>query len=255
MSQFTGKVALVTGGTSGIGAAVARGFLDEGATVIVTGRSEEKFRQLQDSGHPLRGSFEFIAADVSRTTDLDSLFTSIRTRHGRLDFAVNSAGIFDRSQSFHDYGDSDWESLVATNMTGVFKCMRAQLAMMIEVGSGVIVNIASVVAQRGSDRASPAYVAAKHAVLGLTRQAAVEYAGHGIRVNAISPGPTLTAMAAPLLAEGDDVASTVVGSLNPTSQFVDPRTIAATAVFLCSPAATNINGADFVIDGGQTARL
>jgi NAD(P)-dependent dehydrogenase (short-subunit alcohol dehydrogenase family) len=254
VSQFVGKVALVTGGTSGIGAAVARGLLAEGATVIVTGRRRETFDRLQTSTSPLAGSFEFIAADVARTDDVTALFRTISDRHGRLDFAINSAGVFDRSQAFHDYEDAAWESLIAANMTGVFKSMRAEVAMMVDHG-GVIINIASVVAQRGSLRASPAYVAAKHAVLGLTRQAAVEYASRGIRVNSISPGPTLTSMAAPLLAEGSNAAHEVVSSLNPTAKFIDPATIAATAVFLCSNAATHINGADFVIDGGQTAQL
>lgn len=254
MSQFVGKVALVTGGTSGIGAAVARGLLAEGATVIVTGRRRETFDNLQTSTTPLTGSFEFIAADAARTDDVTALFQTISDRHGRLNFAINSAGVFDRSQAFHDYEDAAWESLIAANMTGVFKSMRAELAMMVDHG-GVIINIASVVAQRGSLRASPAYVAAKHAVLGLTRQAAIEYASRGIRVISISPGPTLTSMAAPLLAEGNSAAQEVVSSLNPTATFIDPATIAATAVFLCSNAATHINGADFVIDGGQTAQL
>lgn len=254
MGQFVGKVALVTGGTSGIGTAVARGLLAEGATVVVTGRRNETFDKLQTSTRPLTGSFEFIAADVSRTDDVMALFRTITDRHGRLDFAINSAGVFDRSQSFHEYDDAAWESLIAANLTGVFKSMRAELAMMVDRG-GVIINIASVVAQRGSLRASPAYVAAKHAVLGLTRQAAVEYATRRIRVNSISPGPTLTSMAAPLLAEGSNAAQEVVASLNPTAKFIDPATIAATAVFLCSNAATHINGSDFVIDGGQTARL
>lgn len=254
MDLFSDKVALVTGGTSGIGASVARGLLAEGSTVIVTGRRRETFDQLQHSAHPLVGSVEFMAADVARTDDVIALFGTIRDRHGRLDFAVNSAGVFDRSQSFHDYDDAAWESLITTNMTGVFKSMRAELAMMVDRG-GVIINIASVVAQRGSLRASPAYVAAKHAVLGLTRQAAVEYASRGIRVNSISPGPTLTSMATPLLAEGTDAAQEVVSSLNPTSKFIDPATIAATTVFLCSDVAAHINGADFVIDGGQTAQL
>lgn len=254
MDRFVDKVALVTGGTSGIGAAVARGLLAEGATVIVSGRRRETFEQVQNSTRPLTGSFEFIAADVAQTDDVATLFRAIDDRHGRLDFAINSAGLFDRSQSFHDYEDAAWESLIAANMTGVFKSMRAELAMMVDHG-GVIINIASVVAQRGSLRASPAYVAAKHAVLGLTRQAAVEYATKGIRVNSISPGPTLTAMATPLLTTGNDAAQQVISSLNPTSQFIDPATIAATAVFLCSDAAAHINGADFVIDGGQTAQL
>jgi NAD(P)-dependent dehydrogenase (short-subunit alcohol dehydrogenase family) len=126
---------------------------------------------------------------------------------------------------------------------------------MLASGGGVIVNNASTVAHRGSRRAGPAYVAAKHAVLGLTRQAAVEYADRGIRVNAVSPGPTATAMAAPLIAEGPAAVAEALGGLNPTGAFVDPAQVAAAVVYLCSDAASMINGQDLVLDGGQLAKL
>jgi len=254
MDRFLDKVALVTGGSSGIGAEIARGLLAEGSHVVVVGRHHETFDRLQNSDRPLTGQIEFVAADVARSDDVSDVFAAIKTRHRRLDYAVNSAGIFDRSRSFHEYGDTEWDAIIDANVTGVFKCMRAELAMMIDNG-GSIVNIASVVASRGSLRASPAYVAAKHAVLGLTRQAAVEYAARGIRVNAVSPGPTLTSMAQPLISEGVANTSEVVNALNPTARFVNAESVASTVMFLLSSHTEHINGAEIVIDDGQTARL
>lgn len=144
--------------------------------------------------------------------------------------------------------------MIATNLTGVFRCMRAEAAVMHPSG-GSIVNIASTVAHRGSHRASPGYVAAKHAVLGLTRQAAVEYASTALRINAVSPGPTLTEMAAPLVAAGPDAVRTALADLNPRATFIGPDEVAAAVVYLCSDAAISVNGTDLVLDGGQLASM
>lgn len=165
------------------------------------------------------------------------------------------AGIFDRSQPFSTYSDDDWGDMIAVNLTAVFRCMRAEIATMVTTGGGVIINNASTVAHRGSERASPGYVAAKHGVIGLTRQAALEHVDHGIRVNAVSPGPTRTPVTAALEAEGPDAVTAALSSLNPTGKFVSPREVAATVVFLCSDGAAMINGHDIALDGGQLAKL
>jgi NAD(P)-dependent dehydrogenase (short-subunit alcohol dehydrogenase family) len=133
--------------------------------------------------------------------------------------------------------------------------MRAELAAMLAGGGGVIVNNASTVGHRGSERAGPAYVAAKHAVIGLTRQAALAYVDRGIRVNAVSPGPTSTPVSAPLEAEGPEAVRRTLSTLNPTGRFVPADEVARTVVFLASDAATMINGHDIPLDGGQLARL
>ena len=254
MGQFSESVVLVTGGTSGIGAAIAQAFAREEATVIVAGRHEEPFQALLATLHVQPKRLEFMRADVAREDDVEELFGRIQTRHGHLDCAINSAGIFDRAQSFHEYDENEWESLIAINLSGVFRCMQHELRMMINCG-GAIVNIASVVAQRGSLRASPAYVAAKHGVLGLTRQAAIEYASKGIRVNSISPGPTRTPMASVTTPSEISIITDALtkGSENPG--LVDPATIAAAALFLCSKAAQEVNGLDLVIDTGQSTRF
>jgi len=247
-------VVLVTGGTSGIGAAVAQAFAIEGARVIVASRSDASFEAFASTLDSRSGRIEFMPVDVGHAGDVEKLFEKIRKQHARLDFAVNSAGIFDRAKDFHEYRDAEWDSLLAVNLSGVFRCMREELSLMVR-GGGAIVNIASVVAQRGSLRASPAYVAAKHGVLGLTRQAAVEYASKGIRVNSISPGPTRTPMASATTSDTmSDVTDTHTKGTD-NSGLVDPATIAAAALFLCSDAARDVNGSDLVIDTGQSARF
>lgn len=251
-----GRVALVTGATSGIGEATAVALAAAGAQVVVAGRDPERgdavVRRIEAGG----GDAHFHPGDLRDTGSVDRLVGAALHRFGRLDLAFNNAGIFDRGRSFHTYGDDAWDEMIAVNLSAVFRCMRAELRAMVDGGrGGVIVNNASTVAHRGSERASPAYVAAKHAVLGLTRQAALEYVGHGIRVNAVSPGPTRTPVSAALEAEGPDAVRQALSGLNPTGRFVDADDVARTVVFLCSDAATMINGHDIPLDGGQLAKL
>ncbi len=251
-----GRVALVTGATSGIGEATAVALAAAGARVVVGGRDRERgdavVRRIDAAG----GEAHFHPGDLRDARSVDLLVGAALDRFGRLDAAFNNAGIFDRSQSFHTYDDDAWGEMIAVNLSTVFRSMRAELNAMIAGGrGGVIVNNASTVGHRGSERASPAYVAAKHAVIGLTRQAALEYVGHGIRVNAVSPGPTRTPVSAPLEAEGSDAVRRALASLNPTGRFVDADEVARTVVFLCSDAATMINGHDIPLDGGQLAKL
>lgn len=197
----------------------------------------------------------FVGADLRDRDAADRLVRRAVEEFGTLDIAFNNAGIFDRMKSFESYEDEAWDATIETNLSVVFRCMRSELRVMAAAGRGVIVNNASTVSHRGTLRAGPAYVAAKHGVLGLTRQAAVEYATRGIRVNAVSPGPTLTPVAAPLVAEGPDAVRRALESLNPTGSFVPVEEVAATVVFLCSDAASMINGHDVALDGGQLAKL
>ena len=250
-----GRVALVTGGTSGIGEAAALALAAAGATVAVAGRDGTRGEALVARIRADGGHARFCAADLRVAGSADSLVAAVVDSFGRLDIAFNSAGIFDRMRSFHAYGDEEWDEMIAVNLSGVFRCMRAEIAAMLVGGGGVVVNNASTVGHRGSDRASPAYVAAKHGVIGLTRQAALEYVNQGIRVNAVSPGPTRTPVSAPLEAEGDEAVRRALAGLNPTARFVAAEDVAATVVFLCSDAAAMINGHDIPLDGGQLAKL
>lgn len=253
--QLAGKVGLITGATAGIGAAAAVAMAAAGAEVTLVGRRRELGEALVADIGATGGRASFVQADVRVSEQVDAMVATVIERHGRVDFAFNNAGIFDRMRPLHDYGDAEWDDLLSANLSSVFRCLRAEIAAMIEHGGGVIVNNASTVATRGSDRASPGYVAAKHGVLGLTRQAAVQYVDQGIRVNAVSPGPTATDVAKPLLAEGPEAVRTAMASLNPTGAFVLPEHVAAAVVYLCSDAAVMVNGHELVLDGGQLAGM
>ncbi|MDA2967166.1 MAG: SDR family oxidoreductase [Actinomycetota bacterium] len=250
-----GKSALVTGATSGIGEVTAYALAAAGAHVLVVGRrsdlGNDVVRTIGQSG----GKAKFFAADMRSSEEINAMVDCAVNEFGKLDIAFNNAGIFDRMNDFHIYSDDSWDEMLAVNLTGVFRCMRAELASMITSGGGVIINNASTVSHRGSLRASPAYVAAKHGVLGLTKQAAIQYVNQGVRVNAVSPGPTETAMSAPLVAQGAEAVAQALAQLNPTGKFVSPEAIAQTVVFLASDSAKMINGSEIVLDGGQLALL
>ncbi len=255
-----GRVALVTGGTSGIGEATARRLAAGGARVALTGRRDEVGERVAASIRDDGGDARFIAADVTDTSSVAACIDTVVRELGSLDISFNNAGIFDRMHGFHTYDDEAWDDMLATNLTGVFSCMKHELAVMVELpplpeGDRVIVNNASTVSFRGSERASPAYVAAKHGVLGLTRQAGLEYIGRGIRVVAVAPGPTLTPVAQPLVDDGPEAVAAALGSLNPRADFVSTEDVADAVVFLASPQASMINACALPLDGGQLGKL
>ncbi|MDA9292887.1 SDR family oxidoreductase [bacterium] len=254
-NPLSGRIAVVTGATSGIGEATAVALAGAGAMVIASGRDSDRGLAVVDRIRHAGGEGHFHPADLRSTAEIDELVASTVRRFGRLDIAFNNAGIFDRSQPFSTYSDDEWDDMIAVNLTAVFRCMRAEVASMVTTGGGVIINNASTVAHRGSERASAGYVAAKHGVIGLTRQAALEHVDRGIRVNAVSPGPTQTPVTAALETEGPDAVSAALASLNPTGKFISAHDVAATVVFLCSDAAAMINGHDIALDGGQLAKL
>ena len=258
--RFDGHVVLVTGATSGIGETTARAFAAAGASVVLAGRRRDEGERITAEIVAGGGEATFAAADVREPDSIEAMVGTVLTTYGRLDHAFNNAGVFDRMHEFHTYSDSAWDEMMLVNTTAVFQCMKHEIAAMLAAGDNVaanrcIVNNASTVAHRGSVRASPAYVASKHAVLGLTRQAAVEYVSRGIRVNAVSPGPTLTDVSAPLVAEGPAAVKAALASLNPTGSFVTREQVAGAVLFLCSASAAMINGAALPLDGGQLAAL
>ena len=250
-----GTVILVTGGTSGIGRVVTTTLCAQGASVVFTGRNETEGNAINTELRGEGSDCHFVSADLREEGGITRVIDTCLSTYGRLDVAFNNAGIFDNSALFHEYKDEDWELMIASNLTSIFRCMKAELEVMIKQGEGVIINNASVVGHRATERATPGYVASKHGVIGLTRQAALQYANAGIRVNSISPGPTFTEIQQPLVDQGPDAVADHVGTLNPRAQFVSPEEIADVVLFLAGSAPDMLTGQDIAIDGGQWYKL
>jgi len=245
------KVALVTGAGSGIGRASSLVLAREGAKVVVsdinaTG-AEETLSIIKDQG----GDGIFVHADVSKSNDVQELISRAVSTYGRLDCAYNNAGIEGyMSGRLHEYPEETWDRLVDINIKGVWLCLKYEIPQMLEQGGGAIVNTASVAGLVGS-RLLSAYVASKHAVVGLTKAAALEYAQDGIRVNAVCPGTIDTPMMDRLIAgrKTDEDMHT----RQPIGRMGTPAEVAETVAWLCSDAASLVTGIAMAVDGGQTA--
>jgi len=254
------RVILVTGATSGIGRATALLFAEIGAKVVATSRTPRAGTELVQEIRNAGGDAAFVPCDVTDAKQVQAAVTFAVDHFDRLDFAFNNAGIFLPESILHDHTEDIWDQVIATNLSSIYHCMKAEIIAMHETTMNhnvdcVIVNNASIVGHRGSAASGLAYTTAKHGVIGLTRQVAVTYAGERLRVNAVSPGPTLTnATSAGLDLPPDERREKLLG-LNPTGQLVDVDEIASTVAFLCSDAARMINGQDIALDGGQLAKL
>ena len=244
--DFTDKVAIVTGGGSGIGEATAALLAERGAKVLVVDRefkaAERVAEMLGDSALPLW-------TDVSDQSACEAMVHAAVERFGRLDVAVNNAGIGGPQALTGDYPLDGWANVIAINLSGVFYCMRAEIPAMLATGGGSIVNMASILGSVGFAQAV-AYVSAKHGVVGMTKTAAIEYAQQGIRINSVGPGFIET----PLLAAADPSVIAGVGALHPIGRLGTPREVAELVAFLASDKASNITGSYLLTDGGYTAR-
>ncbi|MFJ2739249.1 SDR family NAD(P)-dependent oxidoreductase [Streptomyces sp. NPDC087440] len=246
------KVALITGASSGIGAAAARCFAAEGAAVVLVARRaglvEEVARGIREDG----GRAVAVPGDVTRYADMEQAVATAVDEFGSLDCAFNNAGYASAGPLLHELSDEVFQQTVDVNLRGVWNCLRAQIPAMLSAGAGAIVNTSSVAGVRATAASAP-YVAAKHAVLGLTRAAAAEYGAYGIRVNAIMPGSTDTEMMDGVLG-ADPAVRTRFGGKAIQQRLADPVEIARSAVWLCSDASSFTTGAVLAVDGGRTAR-
>jgi NAD(P)-dependent dehydrogenase (short-subunit alcohol dehydrogenase family) len=249
--QFTGKVALVTGAGSGIGRATALAFAREGARVVVSDVASDGGEETVRLIEAAAGTARFIATDVTRPDEVEQLIQRVVESYGQLDYAHNNAGIASLAPT-HEMPEEDWASTLAVNLTGVWRCMKHEIAQMLQQGGGAIVNTASAAGLIGFP-GECAYAASKHAVVGLTKVAAVEYASQGIRINAVGPGIIRT----PMTAKGFDNPerrSQLIVRYEPLGRFGEPEEVAAAVVWLCSAAASFVTGVAFPVDGGLVAQ-
>jgi NAD(P)-dependent dehydrogenase (short-subunit alcohol dehydrogenase family) len=249
--EFSGKVAIVTGAASGIGRATAQSYAREGASVIVSDVDEvggkETVRLIQDAG----GESTFVRADVSKAVDCEVLVEQAVARYGRLDLACNNAGIGGEQNLTADYSIEGWQQVINVNLSGVFYCLKYQIPTMLATGGGAIVNMASILGQVAFATA-PAYVAAKHGVVGLTKNAAVEYAAQGVRINAVGPAFIKTPMITQLEEDRETLRSLV--ALHPIGRLGQPEEVSELVIWLSSDKASFVTGAYFAVDGGYLAR-
>jgi NAD(P)-dependent dehydrogenase (short-subunit alcohol dehydrogenase family) len=249
--DFSGKVALVTGGTSGIGLATARAFARAGARVVLAARGAaagaEACAAIEHDG----ASALFLATDVRNDAEVARTVGQTVARFGRLDHAVNCAGVGGDHAPLERADQAIWDDVMAVNARGVWLCMRHQALAMLAAGRGSIVNISSIYGAAGR-AAHHAYVAAKHAVVGMTRSVALEVAARGVRVNALLAGATRT----PAMRQAETVVPALVADLvaqHPMGRMATEDEVAAAALWLCSDAAGYVTGAPMAVDGGFLA--
>jgi len=251
-----GRAAIVTGATGGMGRAIVAKLVEAGANVVATDRNDDHAGELIALSADGAGDVAFIAADISNADDVIAVVSATLTRHGRLDCAVNAAAIEFETVPLAECVDDDFDRMMAVNARGVFLSMKHELRAMIETasirdGSGAsIVNIASTNSFK-PQHDQPAYTASKHAVLGLTRSAAIDYASHGIRVNSICPGAIDTPMLRQAMERRGRDVDDVAHRLSQFGRFGEPAEIAAAALWLCSDASSFTTGHALAVDGGM----
>jgi len=247
--RFSGKVAVVTGGVSGIGAAVTNKLIAEGATVVAVDVAEATIASFS-ADHPAAGTaLDTRVLDVTDAAAVDAVIAAVVEKYGRLDVLVANAGI-GAGGAVADVTDKSWRMVLAVDLDGVFHVARAALPHLIKSG-GSIVNTASI-SGLGGDTGMAAYNAAKGAVVNLTRSMAVDYGHDGVRVNAVAPGPVATPLLIPILESSERVRNTYAERI-PLGRVAQPEEIADAIVYLASPEASFITGVILPVDGGLTA--
>lgn len=249
MRVLEGKVAIITGAAKGIGKSTALLFAKEGAKVVVSDIDEENGEKVAEQIKGEGGEAIFVKADASKAKDHEKLVSKTVEAFGKLDIAVNNAGIGGPLAKTAEYPLDGWKDVINLNLNGVFYGTKYQIAEMLKNGGGSIVNIASILGQAGTAN-SPAYVAAKHGVVGLTKTSAIEYAQENIRVNSVGPGYIKT----PLLDALDDETLEYLVNQHPIGRLGKPEEVAEIILWLASDKASFVTGNYYAVDGGYLAK-
>jgi NAD(P)-dependent dehydrogenase (short-subunit alcohol dehydrogenase family) len=256
VSDFTNKVILITGATSGLGATAAVSLAGKGAKVAITGRREEQGQAVLKQIEAVGGEGMFIKADITVRADVEAMVARTVERFGRLDGAVNNAGITGPVfTAVADVTEEDWLATMATNLTGVFMSMKFEIPALLASGGGSIVNIASILGLEGSDIGHGPYAAAKHGVIGLTKTGAIDYAQSGIRVNALCPGYCHSEMVDPYAEAEPVLFEKILDRHSAMNRLGESQEVADAIEWLLSDRSSFVNGAAIPVDGGPTSRL
>lgn len=253
-NEFDGKVAIVTGGSSGIGKATAIAFGKAGAKVVVAARRDSEGEETVNLIKQAGSEALFVKTDVAEVSQVEALVSKTVETYGRLDFAFNNAGFLGGNAPLHEQSLEQFDQLIAVNVRGLFLCMKYEIVQMLRTGGGVIVNNSSMGGLIAFPGIGP-YHASKHAVMGLTKSAALDYAKLGIRINAVNPGIIDTDIMSRVIEKMGDAesASQQFTTMVPMGRMGKPEEIASTVLFLCSEAASYITGQSLVVDGGYIA--
>lgn len=246
-----GKVALVTGAGSGLGRAITVVFTERGAKVVVADVNEEGGNETAELVKQAGGEATFVRTDVSLEAEVAALVGAAVEVYGRLDFAVNNAGIDGHIGPLVEQTEEVWQKVIGVNLSGVFFGLKHQIPAMVRQGGGSIVNVSSIAGLRGHPELGP-YCASKHGVNGLTKAAAIEYGSAGVRVNSLCPGGIRTPMLDAYFEQHPHLKDAIIGG-NPMRRMGEADEMAEVAVWLCSDAASYVNGHELTVDGGKIA--
>ena len=256
MTDFTGKVILITGATSGLGATAAVSLAGKGAKVAITGRREEQGQAVLARIEAAGGEGLFIRTDVTVSAEVEAMVAKTVARFGRLDGAVNNAGITGPVFTpLAEVSEQDWLATIATNLTAVFMSMKFEIPAMLASGGGSIINMSSILGLEGSDISHGPYAATKHGVIGLTRTAAVDYGDKGIRVNALCPGYCHSEMVDPYVEAEPALFEKILARHSAMNRLGESQEVADAIEWLLSDRSSFVNGTAIPIDGGPTTRL